>query len=62
MAAPISSIVVASEYVLTPGWVGGVPLDFTMTQSPYERPVTCSVSDLLTGSSRQRLNGFIGVP
>src|SRR5262249_3092182 len=31
-----------------------------MTQWPYERPVTCSVSALLTGSSRQRLNGFIG--
>src|SRR5262249_33118689 len=32
---------------------------FIMTQSPYERPVTRSVSALLTGSSRQRLNGFI---
>ena len=31
-----------------------------MTQSPYERPVTRSVSALLTGSSRQLLNGFIG--
>jgi len=28
----------------------------------YERPVTRSVSALLTGSSRQPLNGFIGVP
>jgi hypothetical protein len=33
-----------------------------MTPSPYERPVTRSVSALLTGSSRQPLNGFIGVP
>ena len=33
---------------------------FIMTQWPYERPVTRSVSALLTGSSRQRLNGFIG--
>ena len=33
-----------------------------MTNRPYERPVTRSVSALLTGSSRQRLNGFIGVP
>ena len=32
-----------------------------MTRSPYER-VTRSVSALLTGSSRQSLNGFIGVP
>src|SRR5215467_6083773 len=32
---------------------------FIMTQSPYERPVTRSVSALLTGSSRQRLHGFI---
>ena len=31
-----------------------------MTQWPYERPVTRSVSALLTGSSRQLLNGFIG--
>ena len=74
MAAPISSIALASEYVLTLGSVGGVrplgcgpsmrkfPLElssFIMTQSPYERPVTRSVSALLTGSSRQRLNGFI---
>ena len=33
-----------------------------MTRSPYERPVTRSVSALLTGSSRQPLNGFIRVP
>ena len=78
MAAPISSIALASEYVLTVGWVGGVrpavcplgcgpsmrkfPLElssFIMTQSPYERLVTRSVSALLTGSSRQRLNGLI---
>jgi len=78
MAAPFSSIALASEYVLTLGSVGGVrsaicplgcgpsmrkfPLElssFIMTQSPYERPVTRSVSALLTGSSRQRLNGFI---
>ena len=78
MAAPFSSIALASEYVLTLGSVGGVrpaicPLgcgpsmrkfppelsSFIMTQSPYERPVTRSVSALLTGSSRQRLNGFI---
>src|SRR5262249_35798094 len=71
MAAPISSIALASEYVLTLGSVGGVrplgcspsmrkfPLElssFIMTQSPY---VTRSVSALLTGSSRQRLNAFI---
>jgi hypothetical protein len=62
MAAPISSIALASEYVLTPGRVGGVPLGFIMTQSSYERPVTRSVSALLAGSSRQRLNGFIAVP
>jgi hypothetical protein len=62
MAAPICSIELASKYVLTPGWVGGVPVGFIMTQSPYERPVTRSVSALLTGSSRQRLNGFIGIP
>ena len=62
MAAPISSIALASEYMLTPGRVGGVLLGFIMTQSPYERPETYSVSALLTGSSRQRLNGFIEVP
>jgi hypothetical protein len=62
MAAPISSIELASEFVLTPSWVGAVPLGFIMTQSPYEGPVTRSVSALLAGSSRQRLNGFIGVP
>ena len=33
-----------------------------MTRSPYERPLTRSVSALLTGSSRQPLNRFIGVP
>ena len=78
MAAPFSSIALASEYVLTLGSVGGVrpaicplgcglsmrkfPLElssFIMTQSPYQRPVTRSVSALLPGSSRQRLNGFI---
>src|SRR6516164_8815581 len=80
IAAPISSIALASEYVLTLGSVGGVrpaicPFgcgpsmrrfalelsSFIMTQSSYERPVTGSVSALLTGSSRQRLNGFIEV-
>jgi hypothetical protein len=35
---------------------------FIMTQLPYEWSVTRSVSALLTGSSRQRLNWFIEVP
>jgi hypothetical protein len=79
--APISSIALTSEYVLTLGSVGGVrpaicpfgcaPLmrrftlelsSFIMTQLPYEWPLTRSVSALLTGSSRQPLNGFISGP